>query len=234
MLEPSPTILVIEDDAAIRRGIVDILKYAGFQTIEAADGHSGMKVAHEAHYHLALLDVIMPGPSGFDILESLRKKRPGQAVIMLTAKGEENDRVHGLSHGADDYIVKPFSMKELLARVDAVLRRTCERSNSTNRVQLPHAIIDFESSKVTFSNSEESNLSEKETHLLQYLVQSGNRIVSKAELLQHVWGLQQRCTETRTVDVHIMNLRQKLKDNQQRLISTVRGKGYQFHPNKKP
>ncbi|MGJ8672212.1 response regulator transcription factor [Rubritalea sp.] len=227
----TPTILVIEDDTAIRNGVVDILQYAGYQTIEAADGHQGMKAALECSYNLLLLDVVMPGPSGFDILEALRKKRPGQAVIMLTARGEERDRIHGLTHGADDYVVKPFSMKELLARVDAVLRRSCERVQNNQTVQLSHATIDFKHSKILFPSEEETHLSEKEAQLLQYFTQSENRIVSKAELLQHVWGLQPQHTETRTVDVHIMNLRQKLRDSQQQLITTARGKGYQFHPN---
>ena len=122
------TILVIEDDPAVRRGIVDVLEYAGYRTLEAPDGHIGMDLALKANFRLLLLDLVMPGPSGFDILEALKKKRPGQAVIILSARGEENDRVRGLVSGADDYVVKPFSMKELLARVDAVLRRTCERT----------------------------------------------------------------------------------------------------------
>ncbi|MEO8616679.1 MAG: response regulator transcription factor, partial [Luteolibacter sp.] len=122
------TILVIEDDPAIRRGLVDVLEYAGYRTLEAADGHTGMELALKSNYRLLLLDLVMPGPSGFEILQALKKKRPGQAVIILSARGEENDRVRGLTTGADDYVVKPFSMKELLARVDAVLRRTCERS----------------------------------------------------------------------------------------------------------
>jgi DNA-binding response OmpR family regulator len=228
---PTATILVIEDDTAIRSGVVDILQYAGYQTLEAADGHQGMQAALKYSYNLLLLDVVMPGPSGFDILEALQKKRPGQAVIMLTAKGEEDDRIHGLTRGADDYIVKPFSMKELLARVDAVLRRSCERTSSHHAVQLSHATIDFSNNKIIFNSHAEATLSEKEAQLLNYLVQSGARTVSKAEILQNVWGLNQQLTETRTVDVHIKNLRQKLLDSEQRLITTVRGKGYQFHSN---
>ncbi len=123
----SPTILVIEDDSAVRTGIVDTLEYGGYRTLEAADGHEGMKMALQSNYRLLLLDIVMPGPSGFEILAALKKARPGQAVIMLSARGEEQDRVKGLVGGADDYVVKPFSMKELLARVDAVLRRSHER-----------------------------------------------------------------------------------------------------------
>ncbi|RYD39141.1 MAG: response regulator transcription factor, partial [Verrucomicrobiaceae bacterium] len=131
------TILVIEDDPAVRRGIVDVLEYAGYRTLEAPDGHVGMDLALRASYRLLLLDLVMPGPSGFDILEALKKKRPGQAVIILSARGEENDRVRGLVTGADDYVVKPFSMKELLARVDAVLRRTCERAAPADTRSVP-------------------------------------------------------------------------------------------------
>lgn len=222
------TILVIEDDPAVRRGVVDVLEYAGYRTLEAGDGHLGMELALKANYRLLLLDLVMPGPSGFDILQAIKRKRPGQAVIILSARGEENDRVRGLTTGADDYVVKPFSMKELLARVDAVLRRTCERAAPSDERPVPGGTADFKERVVRFEDGRKEDLSEREADLLRYLIDSQGRIVSREEILRHLWGLDPDRTETRTIDMHVMHLRTKLGDKDQRLIATVRGKGYQF------
>ncbi len=222
------TILVIEDDPAIRQGLVDVLEYAGYKTLEAADGHAGMNLALKSNYRLLLLDLVMPGPSGFEILQALKKKRPGQAVIILSARGEENDRVRGLTTGADDYVVKPFSMKELLARVDAVLRRTCERTAPADQRPLPGGRVDFKESIIDFTDGRREQLSERENELLKYLLDSQGRIVSCEEILRHLWGLDPDRTETRTIDMHIMHLRTKLGDRDQSLLATVRGKGYRW------
>jgi len=222
------TILVIEDDPAVRQGIVDVLEYAGYKTLEAPDGHAGMELALKSSYRLLLLDLVMPGPSGFEILQALKKKRPGQAVIILSARGEENDRVRGLTTGADDYVVKPFSMKELLARVDAVLRRTCERTAPANERSIPNGTADFRSNHLRFDDGRHENLSEREGELLRYLIDAQGRVVSREEILRHLWGLDPDRTETRTIDVHIMHLRAKLGDKEQTLLTTVRGKGYRF------
>ncbi len=224
----SPTILVIEDDAAVRTGIIDTLEYGGYQTLQAADGHQGMKLALEANYRLLLLDIVMPGPSGFEILASLKKARPGQAVIMLSARGEEQDRVRGLVNGADDYVVKPFSMKELLARVDAVLRRTHERPSSDVSRQIHGATIDLNEGLVVFPDGRKESLSEKECALLRYLIDSGGRIVTRAEILRHVWNLDPQRIETRTIDMHMAHLRAKLGEPIAACIITERGKGYRF------
>ena len=223
-----PAILVIEDDPAVRRGIVDVLEYAGYQTLEAVDGHSGMEAALKANYRLLLLDLVMPGPSGFDILGALKKKRPGQAVIILSARGEENDRVRGLVGGADDYVVKPFSMKELLARVDAVLRRTCERAAPADERDIPGGTADFKARVLTFKDGRREDLSKKEAQLLRYLIGACGRVVSRDEILRQLWNLDPARVETRTLDMHIMHLRTKLGDKDQRTLVTVRGKGYQF------
>ncbi len=223
-----PTILVVEDDPAVRCGIVDVLEYAGYNVIEAADGHQGMEKALKANYRLALLDLVMPGPSGFEILEALKKKRPGQAVIILSARGEENDRVRGLVNGADDYVVKPFSMKELLARVDAVLRRSGERSAPVDEREVPGGNVDFRSGVLSFDDGRRETLSEKESELLKYLLGTGGRLVTREEILRNLWDLDPARTETRTIDMHIMHLRTKLGDKQQNHLVTVRGKGYQF------
>lgn len=224
----TPTLLVIEDDPAVRQGIVDVLEYAGYQTLEAADGHAGMELALKANYRLLLLDLVMPGPSGFEILAALKRHRPGQAVIILSARGEENDRVRGLVNGADDYVVKPFSMKELLARVDAVLRRTCERSAPADIRPIPGGTVDFQTRAITHDDGHREEISDREADLLRYLMDSRGRLVSREEILRQLWHLDPARTETRTIDMHVMHLRAKLRDKDQRLLETVRGKGYRF------
>ncbi len=222
------TILVIEDDPAVRQGIVDVLEYAGYRTLEAADGHSGMELALKAQFRLLLLDLVMPGPSGFEILAALKRKRPGQAVIILSARGEEGDRVRGLVNGADDYVVKPFSMKELLARVDAVLRRTCERSAPADSRSIPGGEVDFKERTLIYQDGRRVELSERENDLLRYLIDTQGRTVSREEILRQLWGLDPDRTETRTIDMHMMHLRTKLGDKDQSLLATVRGKGYRW------
>lgn len=132
-----PTILVIEDDSAIRRGVADALTFGGYEVIEGADGKTGERLALQARFDLLLLDLVLPGASGFDILQALKRDRPGIPIIILSARGEEADRVNGLKFGADDYVVKPFSMKELLARVEAVLRGSPERPPAVSAVAFP-------------------------------------------------------------------------------------------------
>ncbi len=225
-----PTILVIEDDPAVRTGIVDTLEYGGYRTLEAADGHEGMKMALQATYRLLLLDIVMPGPSGFEILAALKKSRPGQAVIMLSARGEEADRVRGLVDGADDYVVKPFGMKELLARVDAVLRRTHERPSPTAIHSIDGATIDLNAATILFSDGHAEDMSEKESSLLRYLIDAGGRTVTRAEILRHVWNLDPDRIETRTIDMHMAHLRSKLRETIAARLVTERGKGYRFTP----
>lgn len=225
---PEATILVIEDDPAIRRGVVDALQYGGYRTLEAGDGRSGLELALRARYGLLLLDLVLPGTDGFSILGELKGKRPGQPVIILSARGEENDRVRGLRLGADDYLMKPFSVRELLARVEAVLRRTCERPAPADEHEIPGARVDLAGGRIKFSDGGSESLSERETCLLRYLLDSGGRTVTRDEILRHVWGLDPDRTETRTLDMHIMHLRAKLRDRDQNLLVTVRGRGWRF------
>jgi len=222
-----PTILVVEDDPAVRRGVVDALTFSGYQVLSAADGAEGKKQALSATYDLLLLDLVLPHFSGFEILEALKKERAGQAVIILSAKGEENDRVTGLKMGADDYVVKPFSARELLARVDAVLRRTSERQVLNEVHQTCGREIDFARSEIHYEGTRE-DLSEREVGVLRYLVANSDRAVPRDELLRHVWGIDPKNLETRTVDMHIAHLRKKLRDTDQTVLETVRGKGYRL------
>ena len=226
---PETTILVIEDDPAIRRGVVDALEYGGYRTLEAGDGTGGLDLALRANYRLLLLDLVLPGRDGFSILSELKKRRPGQAVIILSARGEENDRVRGLSLGADDYVMKPFSVRELLARVEAVLRRTCERPAPAEERPVPGGRVDLSTGRIVFEDGTDSTLSEREAGLLRYLLDAAGRTVSRDEILRHVWGLDPERTETRTLDMHIMHLRTKLRDRSQEMLVTVRGKGWRFH-----
>ena len=163
-------------------------------------------------------------------LKALRRERPGTPVIILSARGEENDRVRGLRLGADDYVVKPFSVRELLARVEAVLRRAPERQPVSETLTLTSATIDFGQSVARFENGESAELSERERDVLRYLALNRGRPVSREELLQRVWHIDNQQTETRTVDMHIANLRHKLRDDAEspRVIVTIRGKGYQL------
>ena len=149
-------------------------------------------------------------------------------MIILSARGEENDRVNGLVGGADDYVVKPFSMKELLARVDAVLRRTCERSAPADERRIDGGSVDFRESVIRFDDGRSETLSEKENQLLRYLMDAGGRLVTRDEILRQLWQLDPARTDTRTLDMHVMHLRSKLGDKDQRFLTTVRGKGYQL------
>src|SRR5262245_4214331 len=223
-------ILVIEDDSAIRQGIVDALKFAGYETLQASDGNAGLSQAIRATFDLLLLDLILPGHSGFEILQEMRRTRPTLPIIILTARGEEADRVQGLRLGADDYVVKPFSVRELLARVEAVLRRSPERPNDVSKIPLPAGVADLARCEVRFNNGKRTDLSEREVELLRYLASNAGRALSRDELLLRVWRINPKRIETRTIDMHIANLREKLHDDpeQPHVLLTVRGKGYMF------
>ena len=225
-----PIILTIEDDAAIRQGICDSLSYHGYQVLQAADGDTGLEMAIRSNYDLLLLDLALPGTPGIEILRQLREARPTQPVIVLTAKGDENDRVEGLKTGADDYVVKPFSVKELIARVEAVLRRSAERPVDIQAVEIPGGQSDFERRELRFGDDARVELSEKEAELLRYLVSNRGRAISRDELLSSVWRLNPKGISTRTIDMHVARLREKLRDDSTspQLLMTVRGKGYMF------
>ncbi len=222
-------VLTIEDDAAIRCGIVDALTFAGYDVIDAADGTSGERRAIEDQYDLLLLDLGLPGVAGLDILRQVQRLRPDRPVIILTAKGEEADRVQGLRSGADDYVVKPFSVKELLARIEAVLRRAIPKPEQPF-AQWQQGILDFERRELRYHDQSRTELSEKESELLQYLIANSGRAISRDELLAGVWQISPQGINTRTIDMHIARLREKLRDNPESptTLLTVRGKGYMW------
>ena len=223
-------ILVIEDDAAIRQGIVDALDFAGYTPLEAADGNKGLVLAREATCDLILLDLVLPGPEGLEILKAVRAERPTLPVIIMTARGEEKDRVKGLHLGADDYVVKPFSIKELLARIEAVLRRSPERADEVSKIKVPGGVADLARREVRFRDGGREELTDREVALLRYLAANAGRAISRDEILTRVWRLDPRGIATRTIDMHMARLREKLRDDpdQPAVIVTVRGTGYMF------
>jgi DNA-binding response OmpR family regulator len=226
-MSATTTVLVVEDDSAIRRGLVDALRFAGYEVLECDNGASALEVAFETSIDLVLLDVMMPKKDGFTVLAELRGSRPTLPIIMVTARGAEEDRVRGLCDGADDYVVKPFSAKELIARVDAVLRRSPQRSGNVRVLKADGRTLHLERREVTWSDGTTRSLTEREVEILRYLAANRGRAVDRKELLQHVWGLNPRGLHTRTVDMHIARLREKLDEAEAgQVILTVRGKGY--------
>jgi DNA-binding response OmpR family regulator len=221
-------ILVVEDDAAIRRGLVDALGFAGYATLEASEGAAGLAAALGSDCDLLLLDLVLPGRDGLTILREIRTARSPLPVIVLTARGAEDDRVRGLGLGADDYVVKPFSIKELLARIEAVLRRSPGRPPAVRRIPFEGGLADLERHEVRFDDGGRCELSEREWQLLQYLACHAGRAVSRDEVLARVWGLNPAGITTRTIDMHIARLREKLRDDpgRPRIVLTVRGQGY--------
>jgi DNA-binding response OmpR family regulator len=227
-------IVVIEDEQAIRRGIADALRASSYEVAEAGDGIKGLAEAIRPGVDLVLLDLLLPRRDGLDVLADLRRSRPTLPVIILTARGTEDDRVRGLKMGADDYVVKPFSARELLARVEAVLRRSLGRPPEVRGARLGRALIDFERREIRWSEHERGELSETEAAILGYLVAHRNRAVSRDEILSRIWGIEPVGLETRTIDMHVARLRTKLRDPSGRVtldaILTVRAHGYVAGP----
>jgi DNA-binding response OmpR family regulator len=230
---PRARIVVVEDEPAIRRGVVDALRLTGYEVFEAADGAAGLIAATQPHVDLVLLDLLLPRRDGLEVLAEVRRLCPTRPVIILTARGTEEDRVRGLKMGADDYVVKPFSAKELLARVEAVLRRSLPREPDVRVIKFGKGTIDLSRREIRWPGTDRAELSETEALLLQYLVSNRTRAVSREELLTRVWGVDAQGLETRTVDMHIARLRAKLRDgagSDAEAIVTVRAHGYMAGP----
>ena len=231
-------IVVVEDEHPIRRGISDALRASGYEVAEAGDGEKGLAESVRPGVDLVLLDLLLPRRDGLEVLAEIRKVRPTLPVIILTARGTEDDRVRGLKMGADDYVVKPFSARELLARVEAVLRRALGRPAEVRGARLGRAVIDLERREVCWSARERGELSETEGAILSFLVTHRKRAVSREELLTRIWGIEPQGLETRTIDMHIARLRTKLRDPSGRespeAILTVRAHGYMAGPDLVP
>jgi DNA-binding response OmpR family regulator len=227
-------VLVIEDEDPLRLALVDALSAEGFQVSEAADGESGLQIALREAPDLVLLDLMLPQRDGFSVLRAMRQDRLESAVIILSARGEEWDRVQGFEYGADDYVVKPFSVRELLLRIRAVLRRAEGEAPGVTapkgRLKIGSVFVDFAGYCVERDGVREG-LSRRELDLLRYFMANAGRALDRQKLLDEVWGADDFPT-TRTIDMHVLKLRKKIEDDPEspKLIQTVHGVGYRFDP----
>lgn len=223
-------ILVAEDDAAIRRVLADSLSGAGYEVRTAPNGRVALELLLSEPVDLALLDVNMPELSGFKLLRIMQKECPGIPSIILTACGDEQDRVKGLQLGADDYVVKPFSIAELMARVAAVLRRAPGRQLAVaQELHFPGGSLDGATRRASFSDGTPIPLTEKEFELFRYFLTHPGRVIPQEELLLRVWGSRNKAAQTRTVAVTLTRLREKLGAAPSSHIETIRGRGYRWN-----
>ncbi|MCA9540530.1 MAG: response regulator transcription factor [Myxococcales bacterium] len=222
-------ILVVEDEPAIREGLCDVLAFHGYQPTAAAAGDAGLALAESGRFALVLLDVMLPGMNGLDVCHALRARRPFQPIVMLTAKGAENDIVEGFRRGADDYVPKPFSVRELLVRIEAVLRRS-GRAALDDRPRFRVGPWEVQpDARQAVSGGTAIELTPRELDVLTLLARERGRVVSRDRLLQDVWGFGNvEHIHTRTIDMHVAKLRKKLGAEGEALIETVRGEGYRM------
>lgn len=225
-----PRLLIVEDEQAILHGLMDVFVFHGYQVDSAMDGRAGLEKALSQDYDLILLDVMLPFIDGFSICNQIRERDLQQAIIMLTAKSSEQDIITGLSLGADDYISKPFSVRELVLRVESVLKRSLK--------QVEHnAVLTVGNMRIDTANLQQLDckkplqFTRREIEILHYLQQHDQRPVSREELLEKVWGYRKaENIETRTVDIHIAKLRRKIEADPKQpvFLLTIRGEGYRL------
>ena len=230
MKKPKAHILVVEDDPALLRGLVDVLVYNGYQVKGADDGGLGLEAGLKDTFDLILLDVMLPTLDGFSVCKEIRKKKPEQGIIIITAKGAEDDIVTGFHAGADDYISKPFSLREVMVRIEAVLRRTGKNPGDAE-IHFRDVFFDGKNLKAQYQQ-QTTELTRKEIDIIAYLHRYRDRIVSKKELLTEVWQYADADIETRTVDIHMLKLRKKIAGliGDKPFITTIRGEGYRLEP----
>ena len=223
------SILIIEDDISILRGLKDNLEYEGYKVTTVTEGKKGLILALEKSFDLLLLDIMLPGLNGYEICRKVRNENPGLPIIMLTARGSEMDKVSGLDMGADDYITKPFSLPELLARIRVAFRRTKEESTIPEIYSFGNIRLDFKKLQA-YAGDKEIFFSAREFALIQYLISHEGEAVHRHDLLNEVWGYEAMPT-TRTVDNFILDLRKKLEEDpsKPKHILSVRGIGYRFN-----
>jgi len=223
-------ILIIEDDPTIRRGLKDSLEAESYEVLAAADGEVGLQMSQEGNPDLIILDLMLPKRSGYEICRKLRDGGNDVPILMLTARGQEADRVLGFDLGADDYVTKPFSVRELLGRVRAILRRSNPPTILLDQLTFGDVLVDFRRYEA-WKGNEPLEMTRKEYGVLRYLSARPGDVVSRYELLDEVWGYKAQPT-TRTVDNHIASLRAKVeeKPSEPRHLLTVHGVGYRFVP----
>jgi two-component system alkaline phosphatase synthesis response regulator PhoP len=224
-----PRILIVDDEPEMVRGLQDNLRFEGYQTLTAGNGERALALAVSEAPDLIVLDLMLPGQSGWEVCRALRQRGLDIPIIMLTARGEEADQVRGLELGADDYVTKPFSLRELLARIRAVLRRPGPR-RAVESFAFGEARLEPRTRRA-WKAGREVALTRKEFELLRYLVEHPSEILTRARLLNAVWGYE-RYPTTRTVDTHVLRLRQKFETDPEEPahILTVHGQGYRFEP----
>ncbi len=232
MKAPKARILVVEDDAALLRGLLDVLVYNGYEVKGVEDGGQALDTGIKEVFDLILLDVMLPTIDGFSICKEIRKQKPSQGIIMITAKGSEDDIVTGFNAGADDYISKPFSLREVMVRVEAVLRRTGKNPGDVE-IRFRDIVFDGKNLIAQYQNHT-LELTRKEMDIVAYLHRHRDRIVSKKELLTEVWHYADVDIETRTVDIHMLKLRKKIAGliGDSPFVNTIRGEGYRLEPEK--
>lgn len=228
MKNTKANILVVEDDPALLNGLLDYLVFNSFEVKGEADGAEGLKTGLAENFDLMILDVMLPNMDGFEICRQIRAAKPGQAIIMLTAKGSEDDIVTGFKAGADDYICKPFSLRELMVRVQAVLRRA-GKALGDEKVEIRGMVFDAGVLKASYGE-ETIELTRREMDIIIFLNRNRDRIISKKDLLEKVWQYADTDVETRTVDIHMLKLKKKITAlaPDMPLIQTVRGEGYRL------
>lgn len=221
-------ILIVEDDPNILMGLEDNLNLEGYEVFTATNGVQGLKTAQEKEVDLLILDIVLPGINGYEICRKVKADKPELPVIMLTARGSEMDKVAGLDIGADDYITKPFSLPELLARIRATFRRVKKDANPLSSFSYDQVFLDFRNFQAFFKDHEVS-LTNKEFEIMEYFISHENKVIHRHDLLNEVWGYEAIPT-TRTVDNFILNLRKKLEENpsKPKHIISVRSIGYKF------
>jgi DNA-binding response OmpR family regulator len=221
-------LLVVEDDPAILRGLTDNLRLESYHVVSATDGATAYRLATEEQFDLVLLDVMLPKLSGFELCRRLRSEGATMPILMLTSRADEIDRVQGLDLGADDYVTKPFSLRELLARIRALLRRTQPNVELPDEARFDDVEVNFRRYEATKAGMV-LKLSRKEFGTLRFLIARAGEVVSRSELLEEVWDYREYPT-TRTVDNHIASLRAKIENDAARPVHllTVHGVGYKF------
>lgn len=230
-MQRKPRLLIVEDEQAIRTGLVDVFVFHGFDVVFAVDGPSGLAQAKTGKFDLILLDVMLPGMNGFDICNAIRENDRKQPIIMLTARNTDEDIVQGLALGADDYVSKPFSVAQLVLRVQAVLRRSGFDADDSVPLQLGLAITIDTRNLSAQVRGESVAFTRREMDILEYLHKHHERPVPREELLHRIWGYARELDiETRTVDIHLAKLRRKIEvdPKQPVFLQTVRGGGYRL------
>ena len=226
----STNILIIEDEIAIAEGLVDLCELNGYRVKHVVDGESGLAETLSGQYGLVLLDLMLPGMDGFTVCDKIREKDKSLPIIILSAKNSDDDIINGLKFGADDYIPKPFSVPMLLARIEAVLRRSRQTMENEGKLVAGNLRVNFRE-YTGVRGTEELAFTRKEIEILEYLWNNRDHAIPRSELLRKVWGYENaESVDTRTVDIHITKLRKKIEDDpaHPKLLVTFRGEGYQM------